>query len=86
MTENATFVINGAERVVVSQLARSPGVYFKDTLDFSGRQLYYATLIPNEGAWVDIETDAGIVGHGFSAITDPPVIADEGSMAKTAGL
>lgn len=61
MTEKGTFVINGAERVVVSQLARSPGVYFKDNLDFSGRVLYFATLIPNEGAWVDIETDAGSV-------------------------
>ncbi len=57
MTEKGTFVINGAERVVVSQLARSPGVYFKDTLDFSGRVLYFATVIPSEGAWVDIETD-----------------------------
>jgi DNA-directed RNA polymerase subunit beta len=61
MTDKGTFVINGAERVVVSQLARSSGIYFKDTLDFSGRQLYYATLIPNEGAWVDIETDANDV-------------------------
>src|SRR5437879_5603050 len=58
MTDKGTFVINGAERVVVSQLARSPGVYFKDNLDFSGRVLYYATLIPSEGAWVDIESDA----------------------------
>ncbi|MDR3709719.1 MAG: DNA-directed RNA polymerase subunit beta [Capsulimonadaceae bacterium] len=61
MTDKGTFVINGAERVVVSQLARSSGIYFKDTLDFSGRQLYYATLIPNEGAWVDIESDANEV-------------------------
>src|SRR2546430_3367080 len=58
MTDKGTFVINGAERVVVSQLARSPGVYFKDNLDFSGRVLYYATIIPSEGAWVDVETDA----------------------------
>src|SRR5207244_7518283 len=58
MTDKGTFVINGAERVVVSQLARSPGVYFKDNLDFSGRVLFYATLIPSEGAWVDVETDA----------------------------
>jgi DNA-directed RNA polymerase subunit beta len=58
MTDKGTFIINGAERVVVSQLARSPGVYFKDTLDFSGRQLYFATIIPSEGAWVDVETDA----------------------------
>jgi DNA-directed RNA polymerase subunit beta len=61
MTEKGTFVINGAERVVVSQLARSSGVYFKDTLDFSGRVLYFATIIPGEGAWVDIETDASDV-------------------------
>ena len=61
MTEKGTFVINGAERVVVSQLARSPGVYFKDTLDFSGRVLYFATIIPNDGAWLDIETDANDV-------------------------
>src|SRR5258708_25062486 len=61
MTDKGTFVINGAERVVVSQLARSPGVYFKDNLDFSGRVLYYATTIPSEGAWVDVETDASDV-------------------------
>ncbi len=58
MTDKGTFVINGAERVVVSQLARSPGVYFKDNLDISGRVLFYATLIPSEGAWVDIETES----------------------------
>src|SRR5579871_6758895 len=58
MTDKGTFIVNGAERVVVSQLARSPGVYFKDNLDFSGRVLFYATIIPQEGAWVDIETDA----------------------------
>jgi len=62
MTERGTFVINGAERVVVSQLARSPGVYFKDTIDFSGRVLYFATMIPSEGVWVEIDTDAnGVV-------------------------
>src|SRR2546421_3119332 len=61
MTDKGTFVINGAERVVVSQLARSPGVYFKDNLDFSGRVLFYATIIPSEGAWVDVETDANDV-------------------------
>ena len=57
MTDKGTFIINGAERVVVSQLARSPGVYFKDSLDFSGKVLYFATIIPQEGAWVDVETD-----------------------------
>ena len=61
MTDKGTFIINGAERVVVSQLARSSGIYFKDNLDLSGRQLYNATLIPNEGAWIDIETDANDV-------------------------
>ena len=61
MTERGTFVVNGAERVVVSQLARSAGVYFKDTLDFSGRVLYFATVIPGDGVWVDIETDANDV-------------------------
>ena len=59
MTDKGTFIINGAERVVVSQLARSPGVYFKDSLDFSGKVLYFATIIPQEGAWVDVETDNG---------------------------
>ena len=58
MTENGTFVINGAERCVVSQLARSPGVYFRDTIDFSGRILYSAQIIPSEGAWLDIDSDA----------------------------
>lgn len=58
MTDNGTFVINGAERCVVSQLARSPGVYFRDTIDFSGRILYSAQVIPSEGAWLDIDSDA----------------------------
>jgi len=58
MTENGSFVINGPERCVVSQLARSPGVYFRDTIDFSGRILYSAQVIPSEGAWLDIDSDA----------------------------
>src|SRR5919199_3702866 len=61
MTERGTFVINGVDRVVVSQLARSPGVYFNDNIDFSGRILYTATLIPSEGAWIEIDTDANDV-------------------------
>jgi DNA-directed RNA polymerase subunit beta len=61
MTERGTFVINGVDRVVVSQLARSPGVYFNDNIDFSGRILYSATLIPAEGAWLEMETDANDV-------------------------
>ncbi len=58
MTESGTFVINGAERVVVSQLVRSPGVYYDETVDKTGRHLYSATVIPNRGAWLEYETDA----------------------------
>jgi DNA-directed RNA polymerase subunit beta len=62
MTEKGTFLINGAERVVISQLARSPGVYFRDTIDVSGRILHSAQIIPNEGAWVELDVDAsGVV-------------------------
>ncbi|MBI3920754.1 MAG: DNA-directed RNA polymerase subunit beta [Armatimonadetes bacterium] len=58
MTERGTFIVNGAERVVVSQLARSSGVYFNENIDFTGRSLYTAQIIPREGAWIDLETDA----------------------------
>ncbi|MBI3948629.1 MAG: DNA-directed RNA polymerase subunit beta, partial [Armatimonadetes bacterium] len=61
MTEKGTFVINGAERVVVSQLARSPGVYFRDNIDYSGRVLFSAQVIPAEGAWIEVDTDANDV-------------------------
>ena len=61
MTTKGTFLINGSERVVVSQLARSPGVYFRDTMDYSGRQLFSAQVIPSEGAWVQIDSDAANV-------------------------
>ena len=62
MTERGTFLINGAERVVISQLARSFGGYFRDSIDFSGRMLYAAQVIPNEGAWVEIDSDgAGVL-------------------------
>jgi DNA-directed RNA polymerase subunit beta len=57
MTEKGTFIINGAERVIVSQLVRSPGVYFADTIDPSGKRLFTATIIPNRGAWLEFETD-----------------------------
>lgn len=57
MTEKGTFIINGAERVVVSQLVRSPGVYFGEQQDISGKKLYTATIIPNRGAWLEFETD-----------------------------
>ncbi|HEX8833789.1 MAG TPA: hypothetical protein VF719_06290, partial [Abditibacteriaceae bacterium] len=55
MTERGTFIINGAERVVVSQLSRSPGVYFKEEIAYSGRRLLQMQIIPHEGAWVDAE-------------------------------
>ncbi|EHT3677699.1 DNA-directed RNA polymerase subunit beta [Staphylococcus pseudintermedius] len=58
MTETGTFVINGAERVIVSQLVRSPSVYFNEKLDKNGRVNYDATVIPNRGAWLEYETDA----------------------------
>jgi DNA-directed RNA polymerase subunit beta len=58
MTENGTFIINGAERVIVSQLVRSPGVYFSETRDPNGKKLFGATIIPNRGAWLEFETDA----------------------------
>ncbi len=57
MTESGTFIINGAERVIISQLVRSPGVYFDMAYDKSGKPLYSATIIPNRGAWVEYETD-----------------------------
>lgn len=58
MTETGTFVINGAERVIVSQLVRSPSVYFSGKLDKNGKKGYTATVIPNRGAWLEYETDA----------------------------
>ncbi|SDN92325.1 DNA-directed RNA polymerase subunit beta [Alkalicoccus daliensis] len=58
MTDTGTFVINGAERVIVSQLVRSPSVYFNSKLDKNGKRGYTATVIPNRGAWLELETDA----------------------------
>jgi DNA-directed RNA polymerase subunit beta len=58
MTTKGTFVINGAERVIVSQLVRSPGVYYSETIDQTGKKLYGATIIPNRGAWLEFETDS----------------------------
>ncbi len=57
MTEKGTFIINGAERVIVSQIVRSPGIYYKRDIAPTGKRLYNATLIPNRGAWLKIETD-----------------------------
>lgn len=58
MTETGTFVINGAERVIVSQLVRSPSVYFNGKVDKNGKKGFTATVIPNRGAWLEYETDA----------------------------
>ncbi|EPR29185.1 DNA-directed RNA polymerase beta chain [Geobacillus sp. WSUCF1] len=58
MTETGTFIINGAERVIVSQLVRSPSVYYSDKVDKNGKRGYSATVIPNRGAWLEYETDA----------------------------
>lgn len=63
MTEQGTFIINGAERVIVSQLVRSPGVYFNEELDKNGRTSYGTTVIPNRGAWLELETDAKNVSY-----------------------
>ena len=61
MTEKGTFIINGAERVIVSQLVRSPGVYFSRTQDTTGKYIYSASIIPNRGAWLEFEFDANDV-------------------------
>ncbi len=58
MTEHGTFIINGAERVIVSQLVRSPGAYYKREIDKAGKQLFSAQIIPNRGAWLEYETDS----------------------------
>ncbi|WP_191983307.1 DNA-directed RNA polymerase subunit beta [Levilactobacillus cerevisiae] len=63
MTAQGTFIINGAERVIVSQLVRSPGVYFNEDTDKNGRTVFGATVIPNRGAWLEFETDAKNVSY-----------------------
>ncbi len=57
MTDQGTFVYNGAERVIVSQLVKSPGIYYSDDYDKAGNKLFNATVIPNRGAWIEYETD-----------------------------
>jgi DNA-directed RNA polymerase subunit beta len=57
MTDRGTFIINGAERVIVNQIVRSPGVYYKKEIDKNGRSTFNASLIPNRGAWLKFETD-----------------------------
>ena len=61
MTDSGTFVINGAERVIVSQLVRSPGVYYSFEKDKTGKNLYKSTVIPNRGAWLEYEMDSNDV-------------------------
>ncbi|HCX64654.1 MAG TPA: DNA-directed RNA polymerase subunit beta, partial [Eubacteriaceae bacterium] len=63
MTENGTFVINGAERVIVSQLVRSPGCYYSESLDKTGKRLISSQVIPNRGAWLEYETDSNDILH-----------------------
>ena len=61
MTATGTFIINGAERVIVSQLVRSPGIYYGIAHDKIGKELYSSTVIPNRGAWLEYETDSNDV-------------------------
>ena len=61
MTDKGTFIINGAERVIVSQLVRSPGPYYVESIDKTGTQLFATTVIPNRGAWLEYETDSNDV-------------------------
>ena len=61
MTDTGTFIINGAERVIVSQLVRSPGAYYGEEIDPTGKHLFNATVIPNRGAWIELETDTNDV-------------------------
>lgn len=63
MTDRGTFLINGVERVIVSQIVRSPGIYYKKDLALSGKRTFNATLIPNRGAWLKFETDSNDVVH-----------------------
>ena len=58
MTEKGTFIINGAERVIISQLVRSPGVYFSSSRDKTGKFLYEGTIMPNRGTWIEMESDS----------------------------
>ena len=65
MTATGTFIINGAERVIVSQLVRSPGIYYGIAHDKIGKELYSSTVIPNRGAWLEYETDSNDVFCSF---------------------
>jgi DNA-directed RNA polymerase subunit beta len=61
MTDNGTFIINGAERVIVSQIVRSPGIYYESEIDKTGKRIFRSTVIPYRGAWLEGETDANDV-------------------------
>lgn len=74
MTNSGTFIINGAERVIVSQLVRSPGVYYGEEIDKSGNKLYSSTVIPNRGAWLEYDTDAnGVISVRIDRTRKLPV-------------
>jgi DNA-directed RNA polymerase subunit beta len=74
MTETGTFIINGAERVIVSQLVRSPGVYYHSEYDKAGTKLFSSTLIPNRGAWLEYETDSnGVVSVRIDRTRKQPI-------------
>ncbi|RQD71507.1 MAG: DNA-directed RNA polymerase subunit beta [Tindallia sp. MSAO_Bac2] len=74
MTDTGTFIINGAERVIVSQLVRSPGVYYNSEYDKSGNRLFSSTLIPNRGAWLEYETDSnGVVSVRIDRTRKQPI-------------
>ena len=65
MTDNGTFIINGAERVVVSQLHRSPGVFFGQSFHANGTKLYSARIIPFKGSWIEFSTDVNNVMYAY---------------------
>ncbi|WP_314048766.1 DNA-directed RNA polymerase subunit beta [Peptostreptococcus stomatis] len=74
MTDRGTFVINGAERVIVSQLVRSPGVYYSEERDKTGNRLISSTVIPNRGAWLEYETDStGVISVRVDRTRKQPV-------------
>src|SRR2546423_14514523 len=74
MTDKGTFIINGAERVIVSQLSRSPGLYFEEGVDSSMQVIISARVIPNEGPWLEIESDAhGVVRTQISQTKKLPL-------------
>jgi len=74
MTDTGTFIINGAERVIVTQLVRSPGVYYSTERDKTGKELFFSTVIPNRGAWLEYETDSnGVISVRIDRNRKQPV-------------